>query len=126
MPKLGVKGIFGLTLFRDVFVASGCGVGGGSLGYANTLYRARPAFYRDPQWHGLADWEAELAPHYETAERMLGVTEYDEDSPAAPHLGTFRRALSREPRGPVEGGCVFVSFGDDGQLRWRGPSHLGY
>jgi cholesterol oxidase len=47
MPKLGLKGIFRLTLFKDVFVASGCGVGGGSLGYANTLYRARPAFYED-------------------------------------------------------------------------------
>jgi cholesterol oxidase len=49
MPKLGLKGVFRLTLFRDVLVASGCGVGGGSLGYANTLYRARPAFYRDPE-----------------------------------------------------------------------------
>ena len=42
MPKLGLKGILRLTLFKDVFIASGCGVGGGSLGYANTLYRARP------------------------------------------------------------------------------------
>jgi cholesterol oxidase len=82
MPKLGLKGIFRLTLFKDVFVASGCGVGGGSLGYANTLYRARPAFYRDPQIAGLADWEQELAPHYEQAEHMLGVTTYDQDTPA--------------------------------------------
>ena len=82
MPKLGLKGIFRLTLFKDVFVASGCGVGGGSLGYANTLYRARPAFYRDPQIAGLADWERELAPHYAEAERMLGVTTYDQDTPA--------------------------------------------
>src|SRR5438046_959753 len=37
MPKSGTKGIFRLTLFRDIFVASGCGVGGGSLGDANTL-----------------------------------------------------------------------------------------
>ena len=82
MPKLGLKGIFRLTLFKDVLVASGCGVGGGSLGYANTLYRARPAFYRDPQIAELADWEHELAPHYEEAERMLGVTTYDRDTPA--------------------------------------------
>ena len=41
-----------MTLFKDVFVVSGCGVGGGSLGYANTLYRPATgsAFYRDPQW----------------------------------------------------------------------------
>jgi cholesterol oxidase len=82
MPKLGLKGIFRLTLFKDVFVASGCGVGGGSLGYANTLYRAAPAFYSDPQIAGLADWESELGPHYDEAERMLGVVAYDEDTPA--------------------------------------------
>src|SRR4026208_1424149 len=44
MPNHGLQGILRLTLFRDIFIASGCGVGGGSLGYANTLYRARPAF----------------------------------------------------------------------------------
>jgi cholesterol oxidase len=82
MPKLRLKGIFRLTLFKDVFVASGCGVGGGSLGYANTLYRARPAFYNDSQIAGLADWERELQPHYDEAERMLGVTTYDQDTPA--------------------------------------------
>ncbi len=82
MPKLGLKGILRLTIFKDVFVASGCGVGGGSLGYANTLYRARPAFYRDRQWAELADWETVLGPHYDEAERMLGVTSYDEDSEA--------------------------------------------
>jgi cholesterol oxidase len=82
MPKLGLKGIFRLTLFKDVLVASACGVGGGSLGYANTLHRARPAFYRDPQIAELADWEHELTPHYEEAERMLGVTTYDQETPA--------------------------------------------
>ena len=37
-PRLGLRGIFRLTPFKDVAVVSGCGVGGGSLGYANTLY----------------------------------------------------------------------------------------
>ena len=72
-PALGLRGIFRLTPFRDVFVASGAGVGGGSLVYANTLYRAAPEFFENPQWSGLADWAAALAPHYEVAERMLGV-----------------------------------------------------
>ncbi len=74
-PHLGMRGILRLSIFRDVFVLSGCGVGGGSLGYANTLYRARPGFYDNPQWSGLADWAAELAPFYQQAERMLGVVE---------------------------------------------------
>ena len=71
-PKLGMRGVLRMTFFKDVFVVSGSGVGGGSLGYANTLYRARSAFFEDPQWAELANWETELAPHYDTAERMLG------------------------------------------------------
>jgi cholesterol oxidase len=82
VPQLGLRGILRLTVFRDVFVLSGCGVGGGSLGYANTLYRARPGFYGNPQWSQLADWASELEPFYAEAERMLGVTDYDRDGVA--------------------------------------------
>ncbi len=75
-PRLGMRGIFRLSTFKDVSVVSGCGVGGGSLGYANTLYRAREAFYTDPQWDHLdPDWKATLRPFYDEAERMLGVVE---------------------------------------------------
>jgi cholesterol oxidase len=81
-PRLGLHGIFRLSTFKDVSVVSGAGVGGGSLGYANTLYVPPRAFFQDPQWAGLGDWEGELAPHYAEAERMLGVVEYDEDDPA--------------------------------------------
>ncbi len=81
-PRVGMKGIFRLSLFRDVTVVSGCGVGGGSLGYANTLYVPPSQFFQDPQWGDLEDWEAKLAPHYETAQRMLGVTVHDRDDPA--------------------------------------------
>jgi len=82
MPRLGMRGILRMTVFKDVFVVSGSGVGGGSLGYANTLYRARPAFFGDSQWAELGDWASELAPHYDTAERMLGVVEYEGMGPA--------------------------------------------
>lgn len=81
LPKLGMKGVFRLTYFKDLTVLTGSGVGGGSLGYANTLYRARSKFFSDPQWSTLADWKAELAPHYETAEYMLGVNEVPVTSP---------------------------------------------
>jgi cholesterol oxidase len=82
LPKLGMRGVLRISFFKDVLVVSGSGVGGGSLGYANTLYRARPAFFEDPQWAELGNWELELAPHYDTAERMLGVTEYEGMGPA--------------------------------------------
>lgn len=72
-PALGCFGILRLTLLRDVLVLSGAGVGGGSLGYANTLYRPPDAFYADPQWAEVTDWRAELAPCYDQASRMLGV-----------------------------------------------------
>jgi cholesterol oxidase len=82
-PKLGFRGILRLTVFKDISIVSGAGVGGGSLGYANTLYVPPKAFFEDQQWSGLADsWQAELAPHYAEAERMLGVVTYDQDDPA--------------------------------------------
>ncbi|WP_020578579.1 GMC oxidoreductase [Actinopolymorpha alba] len=73
-PKLGCLGIQRITLLRDVLVLSGAGVGGGSLVYANTLYEPLDDFYDDPQWRELTDWRAELAPYYDQAKRMLGVT----------------------------------------------------
>ena len=95
-PKLGMRGIFRLSIFKDVTIASGVGVGGGSLGYANTLYRARRRFYEDPQWAGLADWETVLGPHYDEAERMLGVVAYDEDDHADDLLREYARELGVE------------------------------
>jgi cholesterol oxidase len=93
IPQLGMRGILRLNIFRDVFVLSGCGVGGGSLGYANTLYRARPGFYENPQWAALADWSAELAPFYEEAERMLGVESYDRDGVADELLREYGESI---------------------------------
>jgi len=95
-PRLGLRGIFRLTVFKDVCVVSGSGVGGGSLGYANTLYRAPARFYADPQWAGLEDWEAALAPHYAEAERMLGVVTVTADDPADQLLREFGREIGAD------------------------------
>ncbi len=75
-------GIMRITLLKDVLIASGAGVGGGSLVYANTLYEPLDDFYNDPQWANIADWKAELAPHYAQAKKMLGVTTYQGHTPA--------------------------------------------
>lgn len=100
-PRVGMRGIMRLSTFKDVAVVSGCGVGGGSLGYANTLYVPPRPFFEDAQWGELADWERELAPHYAEAQRMLGVVETPNDDPAdqllkelGEHLGvgdTYRK-----------------------------------
>ncbi len=92
-PRLGLRGIFAITPFKDVLVVSGTGVGGGSLGYAMTLYVPPPAFFADPQWAGLRDWQAELAPHYETAQRMLGVTDVTADDVADRLLLKYAREM---------------------------------
>ncbi len=92
-PKLGMKGIFRLTIFRDVAVVSGCGVGGGSLGYANTLYVPPKAFFEDSQWAGMQDWHSALEPHYTEAQRMLGVTRNPHDDPADQLLREFGEVL---------------------------------
>ena len=81
-PRLGMKGIFRLTTFKDVSVVSGCGVGGGSLGYACTLYVPPKPFFEDRQWAEMQDWQSALAPHYTEAQRMLGVTENPHEDPA--------------------------------------------
>jgi cholesterol oxidase len=73
-PRLGWMGIQRITPLNDVLVLSGAGVGGGSLVYANTLYTPLDDFYSDRQWAHITDWKAELAPYYDQAERMLGVT----------------------------------------------------
>lgn len=101
LPRWGLTGPSRLALFKDVFVAAGAGVGGGSLVYANTLYRAKAAFFAHPQWAHLQDWAQTLTPHYRTAEGMLGVqtVPFDSDGQAllrevARHYGvedSFRR-----------------------------------
>ncbi len=112
MPRMGLRGIFRMTLFKDVFIVSGSGVGGGSLGYANTLYRARPDFFSDPQWEGLASWEEELRPHYDTAERMLGVTDYRGMTPADELLKEYGGELGVEET--FKQTRVGVYFGEPG------------
>ncbi|MEI5674579.1 MULTISPECIES: GMC family oxidoreductase [unclassified Nocardioides] len=82
VPALRMFGIQRFHLLRDVLVVSGAGVGGGSLVYGNTLYQPGRSFYDDPHWRDLTDWEAELAPWYDQAHRMLGVTTYDRVTPA--------------------------------------------
>ena len=128
-PHFGLRGILRLTAFKDIFVASGCAVGGGSAVYANTLYRAKPEFFTNPQWASLADWRSVLETHYDTAERMLGVTTVPFDSDGqrllaevADHFG----ATATFSRTPV--GVYFGAAGEtvpDPYFGGEGPSRTG-
>ena len=74
MPTFGLFGIQKISFLKHVSAMSGVGVGGGSLVYANTLPKPSSPFFNHGSWAGLADWEKELAPHYNTAWKMLGAT----------------------------------------------------
>jgi len=72
-PQVGLRGILRMTLFKDVAIISGSGVGGGSLVYAATLYRAAPAF--SERMSSVCGEPVDLGPFYDEAERMLGVVD---------------------------------------------------
>jgi cholesterol oxidase len=112
-PKLKWFGIQRFHLLNDVLILAGAGVGGGSLVYANTLYVPPEPFFTDHQWNDITDWAAELAPHYEQAERMLGVVEQNPcEGPVEEVMRAAARSLGVEHT--VRKTPVGVFFGRDG------------
>ena len=89
-PMLGMKGIFRLTIFKDVSVVSGCGVGGGSLGYANTLYVPPKAFFEDPQWAEMHDWESPRVDYVVIGIRQHHEALFDQDPGGFQQSGIIR------------------------------------
>jgi len=73
-PFLRWFGFLKLTVFRKLFVVSGVGVGGGSLVYANTLLEPMDEFYKEIPIQN-QDWKQILMPWFQTAKKMLGVTQ---------------------------------------------------
>ncbi len=128
-PKLGWRGLFRMTFFRHVTVLSGVGVGGGSLVYANTLPIPTDAFFESPSWGHLAKWKEELAPHYQTARRMLGATV----NPLETYPDEVLKEIAHETGRPEKFGptTVAVYFGKPGQtvadpyFSGEGPARTG-
>ena len=81
-PKLGFYGIQRVHLLKDAMILAGAGVGGGSLNYANTLYKPGEDYFHSPAWDHITDWEDELSPYYDQARRMLGVVTNPTVTPA--------------------------------------------
>jgi cholesterol oxidase len=129
-PRLFCAGIQELTLLRNVLVLSGSGVGGGSLVYCAVLLEPPEAFFRDPQWAGLVpDWRESLAPFYQLAKKMLGVTQNPKLWPNDALLQEYARDIRREDYfQPTQ---VGMFFGDpekevpDPYFDGKGPARRG-
>ena len=113
VPQVGFRGLFKMTFLKHVTVLSGVGVGGGSLVYANTLPVPKDPFFEAPSWSHLAQWKAELAPHYQTVLRMLGATR----NPSLTYADEVLREVGHEiGRGDAfEQTNVAVYFGKTGE-----------
>jgi cholesterol oxidase len=128
-PLLKWHGIFRMTLFRDVLVVSGVGVGGGSLVYANTLLVPPDKVWDDPKWARLQNWKGLMPAFYAKARKMLGVT-------TNPYLGTADKLLQKAAKQqgfaetfyPTE---VGIYFGEEGKTApdpyfgGEGPARTG-
>jgi cholesterol oxidase len=110
-PWVGKRGIMRIYLFKDIAILAGCGVGGGSLVYANTLYVPSRNFFQAGEWRAMQDWEASLAPHYEEAKRMLGATEVPFENDTDRLFRELASDMDVEYRRPTVG----VYFGEPGE-----------
>jgi cholesterol oxidase len=113
MPGIGLRGFFRMSFLEHVTVLHGIGVGGGSLVYANTLPIPNDRFFTFPSWAHLADWREELAPHYQTARRMLGSATNPRDNTGDRALHKIARDIGRD--GHHRPTDVAVYFGAPGR-----------
>ncbi|MFF4273030.1 GMC family oxidoreductase N-terminal domain-containing protein [Streptomyces sp. NPDC001536] len=122
-PRLGMYGLQRIHLLGNVMVLAGAGVGGGSLNYANTLYVPPKPFFEDPQWRDITDWEEELKPYYDQAQRMLGVRLNPTMTPSDVHL---KAAAQRMGVGDTfHMAPVGVFFGDGQDAEGTGKAKPG-
>jgi len=106
LPQLKFYGIQCLTLLKHVFILHGAGVGGGSLVYANNLLIPPDEVFHKPEW-GPGDWKTKLAPHFSTAQRMLGATPSQTLAPTDHMLAEIGKELTGEDTFHVNDVSVF-------------------
>ncbi|MCP4458331.1 MAG: GMC family oxidoreductase [Cytophagales bacterium] len=129
LPALRLFGILKLTFLRHISILSGVGVGGGSLVYANTLPKPKSQFFNHGSWSGLADWEKELNPFYETAWEMLGATENKIIGDAEEAMKKLAVEIGKEDK--YRSTKVAVYFGEKGRevkdpyFDGKGPTRTG-
>ncbi len=129
LPAARCFGYMGMNFLNDILILNGSGVGGGSLVYASTHIQPPEHFYEAEEWRDLADWKAELAPHYATANRMLGTTENPKFWPADEVLYQIAMELGQEDTfTPTPVGIYFGESGKtvtDPYFGGEGPARTG-
>ncbi len=98
--------------------------------YANTLLEPPSNFFLDPKWNNLGiDWKADLAPHYATAKKMLGVVTNPRFWPTDHMLKDYAKEINREEY--FKPSQVGVFFGEPGKtvpdpyFGGQGPERTG-
>ena len=129
LPLFRMFGFQKLDFFREVFVLSGVGVGGGSLVYANTHMLPADDFYTHPGWARFNDWKSILEPYYALARRMLGSAKFEKEYEEDRILQDVAKDMGREQSyKPVD--YVGVYFGStskptDPYFNGHGPLRKG-
>ena len=85
-PSAGLHGLFDIWSFRGIEAVVSSGLGGGSLIYANVLLRKDEKWFvsEEPFGTGYETWpisRADLDPHYDAVEAMLGAQLFPEGEP---------------------------------------------
>ena len=104
----GLYGMFDVWAFRGTEALVSSGLGGGSLIYANVLLRKDPGWFVDDMpGQPVRPWPisyADLEPHYEAAEAMLGAQRYPFD--VAPYSSTAKTTAMRYAADPARLGMA--------------------
>jgi cholesterol oxidase len=115
-PALRSFGIFEIYFLSGTLIYRGAGVGGGSLTYANVLIEPDDKLFNTPAWKNLGDWKTILRPHYDTAKRMLGVTENPRLYPIDKVIREISKDVGRgDTFAPTKVGVFFGKPGSEGE-----------
>src|SRR5918994_129794 len=121
-PSEGLHGMFNLWSFSGLGAVVSSGLGGGSLIYANVLIRKDEKWFvkEDLSDGGYEYWpvtRADLDPHYDRVERMLGAQRYPFDR--KPYSQTHKTAALRDAAKDLGLDWrlphLAVTFGNDGE-----------
>jgi len=128
MPRLGLYGIWNLTLLKNVFILHGTGVGGGSLNYCSQLLVPPDDVFEKPEW-GPGDWKEKLVPFYDRVKRMLGANPSPQVGKADKILAEIGQEIRGEDTFHINDVAVFFGEPDktvsDPYFKGDGPAKTG-